>query len=65
LQSATLDGPVRGNGKIIQELKRNLVALVGMSSKLCGREWDRDDGVYREGALVSLMNHARWRLPDI
>jgi pyruvate dehydrogenase E1 component len=52
-----LDGPVRGNGKIIQELESffrgagwNVIKVVW------GREWDdllaRDD----EGALVQLMN---------
>jgi pyruvate dehydrogenase E1 component len=52
-----LDGPVRGNGKIIQELESvfrgagwNVIKVVW------GRQWDellsRDD----EGALVSLMN---------
>jgi pyruvate dehydrogenase E1 component len=30
-----LDGPVRGNGKIIQELE-SLVVLAGMSLRLCG-----------------------------
>lgn len=52
-----LDGPVRGNGKIIQELESffrgagwNVIKVIW------GREWDallaRDD----EGALVNLMN---------
>jgi pyruvate dehydrogenase E1 component len=55
-----LDGPVRGNGKIIQELESffrgagwNVIKVVW------GREWDellsRDD----DGALVNLMNRRR------
>jgi len=52
-----LDGPVRGNGKIIQELESmfggagwNVVKVVW------GREWDPLLAQDREGALVNLMN---------
>lgn len=31
-----LDGPVRGNGKIIQELSRSSAARAGTSSRWCG-----------------------------
>ena len=56
-----LDGPVRGNGKIIQELESifrgagwNVIKVVW------GREWDELLANDREGALVDLMN----RTPD-
>ncbi|OLT46929.1 pyruvate dehydrogenase (acetyl-transferring), homodimeric type [Saccharomonospora sp. CUA-673] len=52
-----LDGPVRGNGKIIQELEAyfrgagwNVVKVVW------GREWDSLLHGDRDGALVNLMN---------
>jgi pyruvate dehydrogenase E1 component len=52
-----LDGPVRGNGKIIQELEAffrgagwNVIKVVW------GREWDPLLAADREGALVNLMN---------
>ena len=52
-----LDGPVRGNGKIIQELESifggagwNVIKVVW------GREWDPLLAQDREGALVNLMN---------
>ncbi|WP_193072115.1 MULTISPECIES: pyruvate dehydrogenase (acetyl-transferring), homodimeric type [unclassified Brevibacterium] len=52
-----LDGPVRGNGKIIQELEAyfrgagwNVIKVVW------GREWDTLLGKDRDGALVNLMN---------
>ncbi|WP_437126466.1 pyruvate dehydrogenase (acetyl-transferring), homodimeric type [Nocardia mangyaensis] len=52
-----LDGPVRGNGKIIQELESffrgagwNVIKVVW------GREWDALLGADRDGALVNLMN---------
>ena len=52
-----LDGPVRGNGKIIQELESifggagwNVIKVVW------GREWDPLLAADREGALVNLMN---------
>ena len=56
-----LDGPVRGNGKIIQELE----ALFGgagwnVLKVVWGREWDPLFAMDREGALVDLMN----RTPD-
>ena len=53
-----LDGPVRGNGKIIQELESifggagwNVIKVVW------GREWDPLLAQDREGALVQLMNN--------
>jgi pyruvate dehydrogenase E1 component len=52
-----LDGPVRGNGKIMQELEAffrgagwNVIKVVW------GRGWDPLAGQRREGALVNLMN---------
>jgi pyruvate dehydrogenase E1 component len=52
-----LDGPVRGNGKIIQELESffrgagwNVVKVIW------GREWDLLLAADRDGALVNLMN---------
>jgi pyruvate dehydrogenase E1 component len=52
-----LDGPVRGNGKIIQELEGffrgagwNVIKVVW------GREWDALLHADRDGALVNLMN---------
>ncbi|MEV6769842.1 pyruvate dehydrogenase (acetyl-transferring), homodimeric type [Nocardia sp. NPDC051030] len=52
-----LDGPVRGNGKIIQELESffrgagwNVIKVVW------GREWDSLLQADRDGALVNLMN---------
>ncbi|HTY72054.1 MAG TPA: pyruvate dehydrogenase (acetyl-transferring), homodimeric type [Actinomycetes bacterium] len=56
-----LDGPVRGNGKIIQELEAffrgagwNVIKVVW------GRGWDRLLAADTDGALVALMN----RTPD-
>src|SRR5215210_3376594 len=53
-----LDGPVRGNGKIIQELESffrgagwNVIKVVW------GREWDALLHADRDGALVNLMNN--------
>lgn len=52
-----LDGPVRGNGKIIQELEQffrgagwNVIKVIW------GREWDPLLAADRDGALVNLMN---------
>ncbi|NUS45228.1 MAG: pyruvate dehydrogenase (acetyl-transferring), homodimeric type [Mycobacteriaceae bacterium] len=52
-----LDGPVRGNGKIIQELESffrgagwNVIKVIW------GREWDGLLQADRDGALVNLMN---------
>ncbi|HET7474514.1 MAG TPA: pyruvate dehydrogenase (acetyl-transferring), homodimeric type [Dermatophilaceae bacterium] len=52
-----LDGPVRGNGKIIQELEAffrgagwNVIKVIW------GREWDPLLAADRDGALVHLMN---------
>jgi len=56
-----LDGPVRGNGKIIQELESffrgagwNVIKVIW------GREWDQLLSKDHDGALVDLMN----RTPD-
>ncbi|MFB9775092.1 pyruvate dehydrogenase (acetyl-transferring), homodimeric type [Brevibacterium otitidis] len=53
-----LDGPVRGNGKIIQELESffrgagwNVIKVIW------GREWDALLARDRDGALVNLMNN--------
>ena len=62
-----LDGPVRGNGKIIQELEAffrgagwNVIKVVW------GRGWDPLLAADRDGALVNLMNATqRRRLPDL
>jgi pyruvate dehydrogenase E1 component len=55
-----LDGPVRGNGKIIQELESifggagwNVIKVVW------GREWDPLLAQDREGALVQVMNQTK------
>ncbi|HEX3590366.1 MAG TPA: pyruvate dehydrogenase (acetyl-transferring), homodimeric type [Pseudonocardiaceae bacterium] len=52
-----LDGPVRGNGKIIQELESffhgagwNVIKVIW------GREWDALLHADRDGALINLMN---------
>ncbi|WP_223198584.1 pyruvate dehydrogenase (acetyl-transferring), homodimeric type [Solihabitans fulvus] len=52
-----LDGPVRGNGKIVQELESffrgagwNVIKVIW------GREWDSLLHADRDGALVNLMN---------
>ena len=52
-----LDGPVRGNGKIVQELEAffrgagwNVIKVVW------GRQWDPLFAADRDGALVNLMN---------
>ena len=52
-----LDGPVRGNGKIIQELEAffrgagwNVIKVIW------GRKWDQLFAQDRDGALVNLMN---------
>ena len=62
-----LDGPVRGNGKIIQELESffrgagwNVIKVIW------GREWDELLAKDTDGALVNLMNATqRRRLPDL
>jgi pyruvate dehydrogenase E1 component len=56
-----LDGPVRGNGKIIQELEA-LFRGAGWNviKVIWGREWDELLAADTEGALVDLMN----RTPD-
>ena len=56
-----LDGPVRGNGKIIQELESHFRGAGWNVIKVVwGREWDELLAKDNEGALVSLMN----RTPD-
>jgi len=56
-----LDGPVRGNGKIIQELEAQFGGAGWNVIKVVwGREWDPLLAQDRDGALVSLMN----RTPD-
>ena len=51
-----LDGPVRGNGKIIQELESTFIGAGWNVIKVVwGREWDPLPAQDREGALVNLM----------
>jgi pyruvate dehydrogenase E1 component len=53
-----LDGPVRGNGKIIQELE-SLFRGAGWNviKVIWGRKWDPLLAADRDGALVNLMNN--------
>jgi pyruvate dehydrogenase E1 component len=52
-----LDGPVRGNGKIIQELESFFLgAGWNVIKVIWGREWDGLLARDRDGALVNLMN---------
>jgi pyruvate dehydrogenase E1 component len=52
-----LDGPVRGNGKIIQELEAYFRgAGWNVIKVIWGREWDSLLHADRDGALVNLMN---------
>lgn len=52
-----LDGPVRGNGKIIQELESYFRgAGWNVIKVIWGREWDALLGADRDGALVNVMN---------
>ena len=52
-----LDGPVRGNGKIIQELEALFTGAGWNVIKVVwGREWDPLFAMDKEGALVELMN---------
>ncbi|GLY66103.1 pyruvate dehydrogenase (acetyl-transferring), homodimeric type [Amycolatopsis taiwanensis] len=52
-----LDGPVRGNGKIIQELEAYFRgAGWNVIKVIWGREWDKLLHADRDGALVNLMN---------
>ena len=52
-----LDGPVRGNGKIIQELEALFTGAGWNVIKVVwGREWDPLFALDNEGALVDLMN---------
>ena len=55
-----LDGPVRGNGKIIQELEAFFKgAGWNVIKVIWGREWDVLFQADKEGALVNLMNEVR------
>jgi pyruvate dehydrogenase E1 component len=52
-----LDGPVRGNGKIIQELESFFLgAGWNVIKVIWGREWDTLLHGDRDGALINLMN---------
>ncbi|WP_156755476.1 pyruvate dehydrogenase (acetyl-transferring), homodimeric type [Actinokineospora pegani] len=52
-----LDGPVRGNGKIIQELESYFRgAGWNVIKVIWGREWDSLLHADRDGALINLMN---------
>jgi len=52
-----LDGPVRGNGKIIQELESFFRgAGWNVIKAVWGRDWDKLLQADRDGALVNLMN---------
>ena len=52
-----LDGPVRGNGKIVQELESYFQGAGWKVIKvLWGREWDELLEADRQGVLVELMN---------
>jgi len=52
-----LDGPVRGNGKIIQELESFFLgAGWNVIKVIWGREWDSLLHADRDGALINLMN---------
>ncbi|HEX3789015.1 MAG TPA: pyruvate dehydrogenase (acetyl-transferring), homodimeric type [Pseudonocardiaceae bacterium] len=52
-----LDGPVRGNGKIIQELESFFLGAGWNVIKVVwGREWDSLLHADRDGALINLMN---------
>jgi pyruvate dehydrogenase E1 component len=52
-----LDGPVRGNGKVVQELESYFRgAGWNVIKVLWGREWDRLLEADSDGALVELMN---------
>ena len=52
-----LDGPVRGNGKIVQELEATFRGAGWNVIKVVwGREWDALLAKDRDGALVNLMN---------
>ena len=56
-----LDGPVRGNGKIMQELESHFRGAGWNVIKVVwGREWDELLEVDVDGALINLMN----RTPD-
>ena len=62
-----LDGPVRGNGKIIQELE-GLFRGAGWNviKVIWGREWDELLARDSDGVLVEKMNTtAGWRVPEV
>lgn len=53
-----LDGPVRGNGKIVQELEAEFRgAGWNVIKVLWGREWDELFAKDKDGALTSLVNN--------
>ncbi|WP_288725196.1 pyruvate dehydrogenase (acetyl-transferring), homodimeric type [uncultured Corynebacterium sp.] len=55
-----LDGPVRGNGQIIQELEAFFIGAGWNVIKIAwGREWDPLFEKDEDGALVNLMNSTR------
>ena len=62
-----LDGPVRGNGKIIQELESYFCgAGWNVIKVIWGRDWDPLLAADTDGALVNLMNTTPGRrLPDL
>ena len=52
-----LDGPVRGNGKLIQELEAFFRGAGWNVNKVVwGREWDRLLAADRDGVLVNAIN---------
>jgi len=54
-----LDGPVRGNGKIIQELERSFLGSGWNVNKVIwGSEWDSIIARDKDGILVDRMNEA-------
>lgn len=54
-----LDGPVRGNGKIIQELERSFLGSGWSVNKVIwGSEWDSIIARDKDGILVDRMNEA-------
>ena len=62
-----LDGPVRGNGKIIQELEGFFRGADGMSSKVVwGSEMDELLAKDKSGKLIQLLNeNLGRRLPEL
>ncbi|MDY5786139.1 pyruvate dehydrogenase (acetyl-transferring), homodimeric type [Corynebacterium sp.] len=55
-----LDGPVRGNGQIIQELEAFFIGAGWNVIKVVwGREWDQLLEKDKDGALVNIMNNTK------